>query len=151
MRYQLIRTDAHGDTIDKLVDGLNERPTLHLASVVAAHFIAPASDVEVRGHLCVRVEALPAIGKEPRDEFPKHLPHEQCHLSVGIVVELHVALVHEVLDREATALEVVRNIVSLPVEIAVCLLDKVIRLRPCEAYDWYDDTGNECGASGRIQ
>ena len=45
--YQLIHTDTHSDIIDKLIDSLNNWPALHLASVVAAHFIALAFDVEV--------------------------------------------------------------------------------------------------------
>lgn len=150
-RAHFVRTDAHGDTVNKLVDSLYLRPSLHLAPIIAAHFVAPALDIEVRGHLLVRVEALAAVGEEACHKLAQHLPHEQRLLPVGVVVELSVALVQDVLDREPAALEVRRDVVGLPVEVVVGILDEIVRLGPREPYDRYDDAWHECGARCGIQ
>lgn len=101
-----VRTDTHGDTVNELVDSLYDRPALHLASIIAAHLVAPALDVSVGSHLLVRVEALAPVREEAGHELAQHLPHEKHLFSVGVVVELDVVLVQKVLDREAAALEV---------------------------------------------
>lgn len=129
-RTRIIRTDTHGDTVNELVDSFYDWPALHLASIIAAHLVAPTLDTSIRGHLLVSVEALASIGEETGHELAQNLPHQQSLLPVGVVVELDVVLVQEVLDGEAAALDVCWDIVGLPVEIVVGLLDEVVRLRP---------------------
>lgn len=129
-RSRCVRTDTHGDTVNELVDSLYDRPTLHLASISAAHLVAPALDVGVGSHLLIRAEALAPVREEAGHELAQHLPHEQYLLPVGIVVELDVVLVQKVLDWEAAALEVGWDVVGLPVEVVISLLDEVVRLSP---------------------
>lgn len=66
-------------------------------------------------------------------------------------MELGVALVQYVLDREPAALEVRRDVVGLPVEVVVGILDEIVRLGPREAYDGYDDAWNERCARRGVQ